>query len=214
MNALFITLFILAWIVTLFLASWSFVSTGANQKNRLHKRLGGKLVKFAKKNNYLLVPDVSLNIDKGKVKVDFFLLGDKYCYCIMIMPRNGALVGFNEDAKWTLVNPTLRQEILDNPMYLCKDYANRLEQWLGEEYVTDGLDKIILPVVVIPDSLALDPNLKSEFNDCYMFRMKYACQGIENIEKRAKVFDFLPETVETIANRVYALSKGGNHKIA
>lgn len=214
MNALFITLFILAWIVALFLACWAFVSTRANQKSRLHKKLGNKLVKFAKKNSFLLVPDVALNVEKGKVNVDFFLLGDKYCYCIMIMPRNGALIGFNEDAKWTLILSNLKQEILDNPMYLCKDYANRLEKWLGEEYATDGLDKIVLPVVVVPDSLALDPNLKSEFNDSYMFRMKYVCQGIENIEKRAKVFNFLPETVEAIAKRVFALSKSNNHKTA
>ena len=185
MNTFFICGMTALWLVAIGFVVWAFRATSSKQRARLKRRTGKRLLSMARHNDYLLLENLSLPFEDSTMSVDYFLLDDKYCYCIVIRPYQGAVAGLNEDTKWTNVSLSEKKTNIDNPMQTNFLRAKTIEHWLKDG--SSGSDRLVLPIVVIPDNLALDPQLHSEYKESYMFRLKYLLQGIP-ISRKPRVF--------------------------
>lgn len=203
MTVLFIIGLILWIFLSLFLFVWSLTST-LRQNKFFDRRVYRKVMNLAKDEDFLLINSVNLQIDTEQHKADYFLIGDKFCYLIKEYNLTGALSGDLRDNLWN--NDTIegKRQMVDNLLNYEKSEALIYDSYLQKAPVSDC--QFVIPVVVVPNNLSIDPALKSEFNNSYMFKLKNLKSGIKSIEKKTKVVPLSEESLVKIKEAILPLA--------
>lgn len=204
MTALFI-IGILLWIfLSLFLFIWVMTSS-LRQNKYFDKRVYKKVMGLAKGEDFLLINSTNIRIDDEQHKADYFLIGDKFCYLIKEYNFTGALSGDLRDNLWN--NDTIKGKrmMVANLLKFQRNEALIYDSFLQKKAVNEC--QYVIPIVVVPNNLSIDPSLKSEFENSYLFKLKNLVKGIKSIEKKSTVPPLSEESVVRIKETILPLAE-------
>ena len=134
------------------------------------------------------------------VNINYVLIADKFCYCIVCQTLTGALAGQVDDGFWTLYDLKGQSINLKNPMSMNAENAKDLEYVLTDGRPIEG-DQIVLPVMVVSRQLRVDPRIVTREKGNYLFSLRYLARGISHIEASAVDTSVLcdrPRLIETL----------------
>lgn len=204
MNALFVVMTILWLLLSTALVVWVFTSAARLSKN-FKKRVDRKIMRLAKSEDFLVIHSVSLTDGEDPCRSDYFLIGDKFCYAVMEKKIAGALSGELQDNLWNNDAIDGRRSVVENLLKRNKRNALAFDSYLQGRSV--GECQFVIPVVVVPNQLAIDPALKSEWQNSYLFKLKDLKKGIRSIESHSKIVPLSKESVYRIRDAILPLSQ-------
>ena len=172
---------------------------------RFIRRVDVVLSRLAIDKNWILERDITLNLPEAEspLHIDFLLMAEKYCYCLSCRMMRGALSGDPEEPFWNWYEPDGTKKATANLME-----ANVTSAACLERFMTDGESEggsFTLPILVLPDSLSVDPELLVESDGRYLFRLKYLKKGILHIEDTSSALPLSREKALAMAERIDSL---------
>lgn len=202
MTILFIILVIILWILAILFFSFTLLRLYGNKHKRLVRQTGRVLHRLAHDDDYLLLKDIQITTqDHVKLKADYFLIADKYCYLIICKYLNGvSLEGGLNDGTWVLTSKDGKNTPIRNLINNNDRRTEVFENWLKNGKNLN--ERIVLPVLVIDDDLALEADLVGDHNGRYLFRRKYLRKGLESIEKSSNLPDLSLEAIHEVFEKV------------
>lgn len=206
MSVLFIIMIVILWALAIFFLVMTLMRLIGDKRKKLISSTGRILKKLSKDEDFILLEKIKLNLDDGtNLYTDYFLIADKFCYLIYCKKYDGVSVeGELEDDKWLLTLSSGQNVEVPNLIKNNELRVNMIENWIKDYNYSQ--DKILLPIVVIDNELAIDPKLVGDHNGNYLFRVKYLKNGIENIEKTSNMKDFTLEAVQIIYDKIKPFS--------
>ncbi|MBE6124456.1 MAG: NERD domain-containing protein [Erysipelotrichaceae bacterium] len=195
-SLLFIVLLLIFTLVMLYYDSLIYFYYCLTRK----KRIGRKLKKIAKDNDYILLNDLHLYFNETQyVKVDYLLFSNKYIYVISARTLHGDVDGKDIDEKWRLYRGSKLFHI-ENPL---KTNSTRMK-------IVSKLTEIdkenFINMVVISNTAIITSILTSNPND-YVVSEKNLRNTIKDIERFSKFDDFSTKFMEKEANLIYNYSQ-------
>lgn len=202
MSVLFIIMIVILWALAIFFLVVTIIRLVGDKRKKLISDTGKILKKLAKDEDYILLEKIRIHTEEDtELYADYFLIADKFCYLIYCKQYEGVSVeGDLESDKWEMTLSSGQKVEVPN---LIKNNAlrvNMIENWIKDYNYSQ--DKILLPVAVINNELAIEPQIVGDHDGNYLFRVKYLKNGIENIEKTSTMKDFTLEAVQIIYNKI------------
>lgn len=207
MRVFFIIVLVLALCLAIALIAYAVTQIVRSKKNgkksaAFEKSVGKKLKRLADKNGWQLIHGFELTLpsDGKKLYIAYLLLADKYCYYVDCLYLEGALTGKPDTMFWQHYDTDGKKTSCMNFFGRALNNSNYIES-----YALNGImqgDKMILPVLVVPNALSVDPELLKQAEGQYLFRLKYLAKGIENIEDSATVPSLYEETKDIMVKKI------------
>lgn len=165
---------------------WLHKPSPEREIRKFTQRVGDVLNSLCQEKGWDIVDDFALwfpNTSK-QAHIDYMLLADKFCYCIVVAKLEGSLSGAVEDNFWTWYLTDGSSRVIPNLLSSNMQKASSLES-----LATSGqnAESLVLPILVLPDTTAIDPALSKNDSGNYIFRLKYLRRGITNIEATAAI---------------------------
>lgn len=172
------------------------------ENQRFTQRVDRVLTRLADERGWTLVRDFSLSLPgtESVAHIDFMLMADKYCYCIVAKRMLGSVTGTPQDTFWDCYDLRGNRVSIPNPLDANIRNAASLESYVTNGDSEDG--SMVLPILVVPDALSVDPELLTERDEKYIFRLKYLKRGITHIEDTAQVAPLNKDTEREMAERI------------
>lgn len=209
MSVLYIIVLILAVAASITLAAYTIHDIVTAKKNGkkstvFTEKTARVLKSLAEQNSWALLSDLDIPMMTGsqKLHVDFLLIADKYIYLVQPVFMEGALSGKDTGLLWTHWNTEGVSSSVRNYFQNGAFSASYVEKNLTG-YSSDELN-LIVPIITLPNSLSVDPELSKQKDGKYLFRLKYLSRGIANIEKTADISPITNETKEAVKRRFLA----------
>ena len=196
-------LFIILYLFVIFLVVvtyfYPYVKKMVKNK-RFRQHMGRKIYKLANDNDYLLLQNYIIQVDKNSsVRFDHILFGNKYFYCITDKTWKGSIIGSNRDEYWLYYDKgSLEPQDIKNPLRVNQ---RRLEHFSRVTQVDKEM--LINIVVVSDDSLCTCVGLRSE--TVYLCKESDFKKLIYELESR-NVPPFDSHNLEEVVEQIYKIS--------
>lgn len=172
------------------------------ERERFKQQVHEVLQQLAHERGFELVDDFELTFTgtTRRAHIDYMLFGEKFCYCIVVAKMDGAIQGAPDDSFWIWYAPDGKAESIQNLFAINRRNAADLESIATDTHVSKT--SLVLPVLVLPNSTAVDPRLATNAQGDYIFLLKYLKKGLANIEDTAAVPPLVKDGVQAMATRI------------
>ena len=205
MTVLFVTILVIWILLSLFLFVW-FMTANIRSKKSFDDKVYKKLMSLAKNRDYLMFNNVKNNDEFGnEYEFKYMIMADKFCYAINELNVNGAISGINiNDNFFSNIDLKNKRISIDNFYKTTKKMAKGLDSYLQQRDITDNC--YIIPITVVPNSTSIDPVLKCEHDNSYLFKLKDLKKGIISIEDKTNVGPVRKDVAEAYRKTLISLS--------
>ena len=171
-----------------------------------HRRIQRNLYKACKKENYLILNDILIQVNEDKFRhADTIIFGDKYIYVVKEAIWLGKIEGFREDEKWRLYYKNTLDHV-KNPFLENEKKIRRIAN------VTNlSLDNF-KSIVALAKTVEVG-NIKIEGKNEFMCMEDEVIASIKWIEKESKEDKYDPQEVEKYANLLYQHGLNSEKKV-
>ena len=171
-----------------------------------HRRIQRNLYKACKKENYLILNDILIQVNEDKFRhADTIIFGDKYIYVVKEAIWLGKIEGFREDEKWRLYYKNTLDHV-KNPFLENEKKIRRIAN------VTNlSLDNF-KSIVALAKTVEVG-NIKIDGKNEFMCMEDEVIASIKWIEKESKEDKYDPQEVEKYANLLYQHGLNSEKKV-
>lgn len=171
-----------------------------------HRRIQRNLYKACKKENYLILNDILIQVNEDKFRhADTIIFGNKYIYVVKEAIWLGKIEGFREDEKWRLYYKNTLDHV-KNPFLENEKKIRRIAN------VTNlSLDNF-KSIVALAKTVEVG-NIKIEGKNEFMCMEDEVIASIKWIEKESKEDKYDPQEVEKYANLLYQHGLNSEKKV-
>lgn len=171
-----------------------------------HRRIQRNLYKACKKENYLILNDILIQVNEDKFRhADTIIFGDKYIYVVKEAIWLGKIEGFREDEKWRLYYKDTLDHV-KNPFLENEKKIRRIAN-----VINLSLDNF-KSIVALAKTVKVG-NIKIEGKNEFMCMEDEVISSIKWIEKESKVDKYDPQEIEKYANLLYVHGLNSEKKV-
>ncbi len=175
---------------------------GLTKKKRIQKNL----YRACKKENYLIINDILIQINEDKFRqADTIIFGNKYIYVVKQLIYLGKLEGYPDDENWRLYYQNEMQYVR-NPL---KNNERRIIQIANTLQLS--LDNF-KSIVALAKTIQMG-NIVIHNDDEFICMENEVIPAIKMIEKNSKNHPYEPDEIEKYAQRLYQYGLESEKKV-